>query len=97
MKKIIILSALTIGFAGPAFAGKAERIEARKSHISAHIDKKIAQLNSHKSCVMSASDKGAMEACRHSHKSAMKALKAERKSMRSAMKAKFKSKKKDKI
>jgi len=92
MKKIVLLLSASFVFTSPSFAAKGERMEARKAQMTAHLDKKIAQLNEHKSCISAATGKDSMKACKKAHKQKMKDLKSEMKSARSAMRAKFKSK-----
>lgn len=95
MKCILSVVLCCSAFSINAFADHhGERLAARKANIQAHLDKKIAQLNEHKSCVSSASAKGDIKKCMVSHKEKMKSLKSEMKANRQSFKDKWKSKKK---
>ncbi len=83
MKTLMITSVL---FASAAFAA-GENFEQRKKMALENLDKRIATMNTLKSCMSSSSDKDGMKACRKTHKTSMEALRSSNKAKRSQMKA----------
>jgi hypothetical protein len=63
-----------------------QKINEAKQRISGHIDQRISALQSHKSCIQSASSKDQLKSCKQSHKEEMKRLKSEHQSQRDAKK-----------
>ena len=61
---------------------KRKRFETRKAKALETADKRMANIQSLKSCIQSANDKNGLKACRKSFKEANKKFKAERKAMR---------------
>ncbi len=61
---------------------KGMSIDEVKSHIANKMDKKIAILNTFKSCVSSADSHDAIKSCRQQKKESMKAIKGEHKGKR---------------
>lgn len=97
MKKIIAALVLCMSFQA-AFADHHEEgggnFEERKKMMLEGIDKRIAGLNSHKSCVSAAADKAAMKKCHESAKSMREDYKEMHKEKREKMKNMRKEKKK---
>lgn len=89
--KLLLIATLFSSFAF-ADALKVENFAEMKTNISANIDQRIAQLQSHKSCVQGAQDKEALKACRMKHKESMKSLHEENKGERKDWKANKKMK-----
>lgn len=89
-----ILSLLVVlSFSAYAQKGNGKGFEERKAKAVEHISKRIAVLETAKSCISSAADKAALKACRATQKSSMQALKAERKAWQAERKAKRKNRK----
>lgn len=92
MKLLIILSLTTLF----AFAhnheeveGKAAKFNEMKSRALQNIDKRISEMQAHKSCISSATDRESMKACK-------KAMKANRKEWRQNKKARKEARKQKK-
>lgn len=84
--KVLLISILLMSTT--AFADqKEENVATIKAKISANIDQKISQLQSHKNCVQSANDHEALKTCRKANKEAMKKLHMENKGEREEWKA----------
>jgi len=75
MKKIMLLVSICFIFSSVSYAAKNEGAGLPKAKILAHLDKKMAHLKSHRSCVVAASDKAAVKKCMVSHKEKMQSLK----------------------
>jgi ABC-type transport system involved in cytochrome bd biosynthesis fused ATPase/permease subunit len=73
---------------------KQENLNEAKAKVTSNIDKRIANLNTFKSCVQSASTHDQMKACREKHRSSSKALKSQMKSEWKARKNQRKAEKK---
>ncbi len=73
MHKMKILTALLITCSVASFA--AGTIDERKQKIADNVDKRIAVLQTFKTCVQASETKEAIKACRVTKKEAMKALK----------------------
>jgi hypothetical protein len=83
--KILLIATLLMS---TAYADqKEENIATIKASISANIDQRIAQLQSFKSCVQSASAHEQLKACREANKAAMMKLHEENKGEREEWKA----------
>ena len=76
-----------------AYAKNGKRFEERKAKAVEQIGKRIAVLETAKSCISSAADREALKACRKAQKSSMQALKAERKAWQAERKANRKKRK----
>lgn len=85
MKWILIL---LVGLSFSAQAKNGKRFQERKAFISEHIGKRIAVLQTAKSCISGAADRAAFKACRKSQKASMQALKESRKSWKASRKKK---------
>lgn len=94
MKFIIIALLLTT----VSLAEEGENLAEAKQKISSHIDKKISQLNAHKSCVQAATSHDQLKSCRQSHREEVKSLnqgaQADGKAFREKMKQKRQERKK---
>jgi len=66
---------------------KEENITQVKASISANIDQKISQLQTHKSCVQAANDREQLKNCKKSNREAMKKLHEENKSEKESWKS----------
>lgn len=85
LKVAVTVASMALFWGLSAQADEAKFAE-RKSQALSHIDKKIANLNEHKTCINNASKKGDLKACHQTHKSKMQTLRGEFKEMRGKMK-----------
>ncbi|MEM7647248.1 MAG: hypothetical protein AAF203_10080 [Pseudomonadota bacterium] len=85
MKVLFLVGALLM--TGPVFSKDKGNFEERKKTILANIDKRMALLTEHKSCMQAATNREGIKACRQSHKTQMKGMRDERKAMREEKKA----------
>lgn len=86
--KCILSLLVVLSFSAYAQKGNGKGFEERKAKAVEHISKRIAVLETAKSCISSAADREALKACRKAQKSSMDALKSERKQWRSERKQK---------
>lgn len=93
--KVLLIATLLTSFTY-ADNHKEENFNEMKAKVSADIDQRISQMQSHKSCVQSAQNKDAMKACRQLQKEAMKKLHQQNKGEKKGMRGKWKAEKKAK-
>lgn len=84
--KILLIATLFISFSAYSDQ-KEDNLATVKANISANIDQRIAQMQTHKSCIQTANDQQAMKACKEANKEAMKKLHMENKGEREQWKA----------
>jgi Skp family chaperone for outer membrane proteins len=70
-----------------------ENFDKAKEMMLTNIDKRIALVQAHKSCVSAAADKAALKACHEKHNADLQSLRSDRKTMKEQFKSERKERK----